>query len=31
MNFESLEKEFKNKICDEISLSQEGLNRFIDF
>jgi len=31
MNFESLEKEFKNKICDEISLAQEGLNRFIVF
>jgi len=31
MNFESLEKEFKSKICDEISLSQEGLNRFIVF
>ncbi len=31
MNIESLEKEFKSKICDEINLIQEGLNRFIVF
>lgn len=31
MNFELLEKEFRKKICDEISLTQEGLNRFIVF
>ena len=31
MNIEVLEKEFKTKICDEINLSQEGLNRFIVF
>ncbi len=31
MDIEVLEKEFKNKICDEINLSQEGLNRFIVF
>ncbi|MBI5408734.1 MAG: DUF1828 domain-containing protein [Nitrospirae bacterium] len=31
MNIESLEKEFKSKICDEINLTQEGLNRFIVF
>lgn len=31
MNIELLEKEFKNKICAEITLTQEGLNRFIVF
>ena len=31
MNFELIEKEFKNKICEEINLSQEGVNRFIVF
>ena len=31
MDIEVLAKEFKNKICDEINLSQEGLNRFIVF
>lgn len=31
MNFELIEKEFKTKICEEINLSQEGLNRFIVF
>jgi len=29
MNLELLEKDFKNKICDEIALAQEGLNRFV--
>jgi hypothetical protein len=29
MNLELLEKDFKNKICDEITLTQEGLNRFM--
>jgi len=29
MNLELLEKDFKNKICDEITLAQEGLNRFM--
>jgi hypothetical protein len=31
MNFELIEKEFKSKICEEINLSQEGVNRFIVF
>lgn len=31
MNVELLEKEFKKKVCDEIALVQEGLNRFIVF
>mgnify|MGYP001257875794 CR=1 FL=1 len=31
MNVELLEKEFKKKVCDEIALEQEGLNRFIVF
>lgn len=29
MNLENIEKEFKIRICDEINLAQEGLNRFI--
>ena len=28
---DQIEKEFKKKVCDEITLSQEGLNRFIVF
>lgn len=31
MNLELIEKEFKTKICDEVNLAQEGLNRFIVF
>lgn len=31
MNLELIEREFKSKVCDKISLSQEGLNRFIVF
>jgi len=31
MNLELIEKEFKNKVCDEIALIQEGLSRFIVF
>ncbi len=31
MNFELIEKEFKSKICEDINLSQEGVNRFIVF
>ena len=31
MNFELIEKEFKSKICEEVNLSQEGVNRFIVF
>lgn len=31
MNLEFITKEFKSKVCDEINLIQEGLNRFIVF
>ncbi|MDP2168102.1 MAG: DUF1828 domain-containing protein [Thermodesulfovibrionales bacterium] len=31
MNIEHIEKDFKKKICDEITIEQEGLNRFIVF
>ena len=31
MNLDILTKEFKSKVCDEINLMQEGLNRFIVF
>ena len=31
MILEIIEKEFKSKVCDEVSLAQEGLNRFIVF
>ncbi|HKZ57983.1 MAG TPA: DUF1828 domain-containing protein [Thermodesulfovibrionales bacterium] len=31
MNLEFITKEFKTKVCDEINLIQEGLNRFIVF